>query len=523
MNQRSLIALAIIIFLSFLGGLAIYLITPFGIGTSPDSVVYIGVANNFAAGRGLTTNTAPGRYEPLTQYPPFYPFVLAVGGSFFGEPYQAAQALAGLVFGFNIFLVGAVLLRLIQWSVWPAVFGAAIMLLAPPMLGIHVMAWSEPIFILLCLLSFIVLSGSIQRQKFGWLIVSAVLASLALFTRYAGVALVTAGLIGIFSFSRGRWPRRLVEALTFGSISVMPLLALLTYNQQAAGSATNRIFAFHPVTRAQLWQGLTTLSSWVGLPVSLPTYVHLIVVGFIFVVSLVFALDLLRFGLSTSGAYQLGNSPPHFIVLLALFTGIYSAFVVLSISFLDANTPLDDRILSPIYVTFLILVIYLVSRYIHSRKPAVWRLIPGSMVLILLVVYGASSFPFLRTSRASGIGFSSPVWENSALLQEIRGLPVDVAIHSNVPEAIYLHTGRPATRLPRVYERSAAQSNPEFELELLAIEAKMATEKAVIAFFNQPGRIENPSLEDIEAILDLEIQTQAADGWIYTLTNPAGE
>ena len=145
------------------------------------------------------------------------------------------------------------------------------------------------------------------------------------------------------------------------------------------------------------------------------------------------------------------------------------------------------------------------------------------MVIILLLVYGASSFPFLRTSRAIGIGFSSPVWENSALLQEIRDLPVDVAIHSNVPEAIYLHTGRPALRLPRVYERSAAQSNPEFESELLALEAKMAAGQAVIAFFNQPGRIDNPSLDELEAILDLEIQAQAADGWIYTLADPAGE
>jgi len=100
---------------------------------------------------------------------------------------------------------------------------------------------------------------------------------------------------------------------------------------------------------------------------------------------------------------------------------------------------------------------------------------------------------------------------------------VDVAIHSNVPEAIYLHTGRPATRLPRVYERSAAQVNPEFESELLALEAKMAAEQAIFVFFNQPGRVENPSVREIEEILDLEIQTQAVDGWIYTLADPEGE
>ena len=153
------------------------------------------------------------------------------------------------------------------------------MLVAPTMLGIHVMAWSEPLFILLCLLSLIVLSGSIERQKYSWLILAGILASLALLTRFAGVALVAAGLVGIVFFSKTHWSKRLLESLTFGLISIVPLLALLVYNQQVSGSATNRILAFHPITRPRLWQGLTTVSTWLGLPDALPVWVHLVVVA----------------------------------------------------------------------------------------------------------------------------------------------------------------------------------------------------------------------------------------------------
>ena len=210
-------------------------------------------------------------------------------------------------------------------------------------------------------------------------------------------------------------------------------------------------------------------------------------------------------------------------MLIALFIGIYLFFLVVSISFLDANTPLDNRILSPVYVTFLILAIYLVSRFVYHRKSILWRLVLVGLVSVLFLLYAASSVQFMRASRTNGIGFSSPVWKNSALLAVIRALPLDMAIHSNVPEAINLHTGRPATRLPRVYELSAQKSNLEFESELLAVGEQMAGEHALIAYFNQPGRSDNPSLEDIEVILDLEVQTQANDGWIFELANQAGD
>ena len=62
MIQRGSIVNLLILLLVLLGGVIIYFITPFGIGTSPDSVVYIAAANNFLGGHGLTTSSAPDLY-----------------------------------------------------------------------------------------------------------------------------------------------------------------------------------------------------------------------------------------------------------------------------------------------------------------------------------------------------------------------------------------------------------------------------------------------------------------------------
>ena len=471
------------------------------------------------SGHGLTTSSLPDVYRPLTQYPPLYPILIAASSLVEPSPFQAARRLAGLIAFLNIFGVGAILLRLIPYSIWPAIVGAIFMLLAPVMLEIHLMAWSEPLFILLSLLAFSVLAGYFKRLKKSWLLLAAFLASLTLLTRYAGLAIVATGMLGIILFSRTAFNKRILKAVLYGSISVLPLFLLLIYNQQSIGTATNREIDFHPITRSHFGQGLITFSSWLGVPFQGATWIKVsLVLGFfLFLTFLSILFYRSQSDHEISGSTH--NLFPPFVWLLATFIGVYSLFLVISISFLDANTPLDNRILSPFYVCILIITIYVLSTAISSLKTSQSSWLATWLAGIFIFVYAATSIPMIRAYHTTGIGFSTLAWKNSELIELAMELPEPLAIYSNAPEAINLHAARSAASLARVFEQASQQYNLGLAADMNVLGAQMAKGKAVIIFFDQPGRMSKPNISDIQETLNLKIQSQSKDGWIYVLAD----
>ncbi len=515
-NSYILNLIYVIGFLAVLGVVGIILSTPYGIGTSPDSIGYIKAADNLISGHGLTTSEFPGVYQPLTQYPPLYSIVLAAGSWLIGDTLQAAKLIAGIIFGLNIFFVGLLLYTLIRSTPWPAMIGSGVMLAAHPMIDIHVMAWSEPLFILLCLLSLSALSVFFAKGNYGVFLVAAGFASLAALTRYAGMALVLTQLIGILFYSKGNWGKRVREIFIFGFISVLPLLAYLFYNQRVSGSATNRILSFHPITLPQIRLGFTTMTEWFGIPPTLPFERILIGTGLILALIVFLVIKQPKSEQIISVGNPSSGSPTRIFSLLTLFTGVYVLFLLVSISFLDANTELDGRILSPIYVSILLLIIDRTTRFLYPLKAGIWKLVAMIPIGLILVIYLFGTVTTLMTNRFYGIGFSAPAWRDSPLIKEIQTLPAETSIYTNIPEGIYLYTGRPAARLPRKFFLSSQEANLQFESEIAQIGRKLVTGHSVIAFSTFPDRSENPSLQDIQEVINLTGVSEVADGSIYS-------
>jgi 4-amino-4-deoxy-L-arabinose transferase-like glycosyltransferase len=517
MIPRETLIVLLLMAIAILGAVLVSYATPFGVGTSPDSVAYIGAAQNLRSGQGLTVPLGGFDSQPLTQFPPLYPLLLAISSLIGAEAYATARILSALLFGANVLLVGWILHRLAPQSAWAAVFASLGMLLVPVMLEIHVMAWSEPLFILLGLSALYALAVYLETASLLAFITAIGLTAAAFLTRYAGVVYLATGLLGILFLGSGKPNRRIRSAVVFGLAGALPVVCYLAYNQLVAGSATNREIAFHPVTRSQLWQGLTTFTGWLGIPNSLPAWLH----------GLIVLIGILLFGAALFLAVKAKNrsqetrpgaqSLPVMIQLLVLFVLMYGGFLLLSISFLDANTPLDNRILSPVYASLLIIGVYAATRLTaaNPHKPLIrWSLV--ALAGLLVVNWLRLSLPTLSLMHNQGIGFSTPAWQDSALLDQLKALPTDVMIYSNAPDAVYLLAGRPAARLPRIFELSSQQENTAYPEEMQAVGAQMIAGQAVIAFFTSQGRQSNPSQEDLLAALDLEISQQFADGLIFT-------
>jgi hypothetical protein len=489
------------------GAIGLSVMTRWGIGTSPDSAGYLVAARSLAASGGavLFREGLPGAVA-LTHYAPLYSLLLSAGGLFGVDPYDFTRWLNAALFAANVLLTSAMLRHVLGGAGWLWIAGVVWTMASVPILTLHVTMLSEPLFLLLTFLGLWQLAKYLETANRSSLVVAALAVGLAWLTRYAGVVTVAVGGLAVLTLGGGRLTRRIQDAIVFGVISSAGMLAWMVRNAVVSYSATGREFAVHPIERSHVWQLFYTMSSWLMIPDSGP--------------------DWLRFAawsaLGAAGAAALvamrreTGTPPPLVSLVAGFAAAYLAFLAVSISFFDAATPLDDRILSPVYVAGVVVTLWWARelRPVVARRPALARLLAA----VLIVFTGAVLAQAARLGAASysnGWGFSSTSWQGSPTIQRLKQLPETVLVYSNAPEIVYLQTGRAAHALPRQWSAMNQRPNPDYPTERAALERTLSREPAVVAYFNGlRGEAAPGGAQTLAADLQLRVRDRTTDGLI---------
>ncbi|MCL4262303.1 MAG: glycosyltransferase family 39 protein [Anaerolineae bacterium] len=495
--------------IALLGGLAflvVCLATRWNIGTSPDSVAYISTARDLASGNNGANDVA------LVFRPPFYPLLLALIGLVGVDPLIGARWLQALLFAGNVWLVGLIIRRYQPELWWLAPLGALLVLLAAPLVEIHAYAWTEPLFILLGFSGLYALSLFLDGRRSLWLLGAAVLLSLSLLTRYAGLAFVLTAGMGLLWLSRKKWGERLRDVLLLGLIACLPLVLWVARNLGQSGSATGRTFVFHPAGREHLWQAVYTASDWLLLPAPTPGWLRLLVLA----VVLSTAVALLLFPFVRR---QQPSSMPPFYRLLLIFVPTYLLFLLFSISFLDAATPLDGRILSPLYIAGVFLGMYVLAQlWAQTGRWRVVHLAITGLLILFVAVATLRSGRWVQMANAHGLGFSSVAWQEAAIIAEIKALPTETLIYTNSPDAVYLLTNREARPLPRKVEATTRVRNEQYAAELAALGQMLAQEQAVVVYFSRLGqRTLIPTPQELVESFALQPVAETAEGAIYAV------
>jgi hypothetical protein len=204
--------------------------------------------------------------------------------------------------------------------------------------------------------------------------------------------------------------------------------------------------------------------------------------------------------------------------VLALLAVVYGLFLIASISLVDANTPLDDRILAPIFIVGGVWVSYLAGRSarITRGKPAIQA---GLVVLGAVALVGSvqRSAMLAAEDYRAGIGFARVEWRHSPTIAWVNNLSLPGPIYSNSPEAIYLRTGRGAVRLPRPINNVTQQPNADYPSRMAAL-ANGLKAGGVIVFFRSVGGSSRPTESELMATLPVSIAYQGSDGAVYAAT-----
>lgn len=504
-----------------LAGLAlVFYSTPWGIGVGYDSVFYLSSAQNLLQGRGLIWPVGTNAYEPLIHYPPLYPLLLAGFGYIGVDLTAAARLVSGILFGVNVLLVGLLTARAAR-PCWVPIVVALLALGSPILLDVHLVAMTEPLFLCLLMLTLIALSVHLETGKAGFIGWAAGFTALASLTRYAGPALAAAGFMALLIFGHGGFVRRLRSGLTFVGISLLPLLAWYVRNFLVSGSASNREIAFHPPALVKLKGALVTISAWWLSPDASPGVkkVGLVLVGLVIVGLFVWVIR--RRTLSSvradSQAVQPSLQAP---TLLVLFIMAYTALLLASLTFVDASTRLNDRILSPIYLTSLTLIGVLVGSVLErTGKPKAFTalfLIPS---ILLLGSYGIRTTALVSEMRENGRGFTGQAWLSSETIALVQSMDIDGVVYSSEALPLYYLTGQAAFWVPEKIDPLAASEISDYQEDLARMRERLRAPDSYLVLFDKSfNRVEMPPVEEV--VEGFELLHRTSDGSIWVVSKP---
>jgi 4-amino-4-deoxy-L-arabinose transferase-like glycosyltransferase len=506
--------------LVLVGMAALWRSTPYGLGLVNDSATYVEGATSLLAGKGYVRTSGGGELKPITHFPPFFSLLLAGLGLAGMDLLQGARVLITLLFGVDILLVGLSVYK-ISHSIAFAWFGALLLAVSDLHIGVFSFALSEPLFLTLMLAAFLCLAEAIDRPHWGWMALTGFLLSLAYLTRYAGASLILAAILVLVLLRPTKTLKR-IGVMLGGAI--LPILAWMGYNLALSGlgSLGNRQLVWHPAPLRSLFEALKNLLTWIApndLLAAGPIWGRLLSL-----LSLLLLPGLLawlvwvvrrRFKFKEQEGKLNGSLILAFT--LALHVLVYLGFLVVSLSLFDASTPLDDRILSVIYLPEMILfasgLAWLWTRFTQRIAVLRWVLVIFCVTLALFSV--KDGIAVVNQLRQEGQGFAHRGWSESPAIRAIRDMP-PVVIYSNKPGAIFLLTGKSAYVVPTPIDTVTGLPRSNYSTDLAQMQQRVRQGQAVLVLFDLRDSADPDEVQLFEDLSSgLTVQADYGDAVIF--------
>ena len=520
-RQSPLASILTLVLLAVSGTFLVLYATPQGLGLSDDSIAYIAGARSILAGEGYREAWLASN-QPVTHFPPGFSSVLALVGISGLDPLRGTRFVNSLIFGANIFLLGLIGWRMTRSRI-AGIMLAILFLINGSLFRVHTTAMSEPLYIFFTLAAFLAFwhyfshesrseltaksardakkekklggLGGLSPQheghgSNGFLLATAIFTAFAYLTRYAGLALLATFLFSLLIL-HDTWKKRLTSAGIFLAGFLPFALAWGIRNRLLTDNATNRQLVYHPITAENIETGIFNVSlflmpfeEWRRIIVRTPN-MFWIILGFIVLTLLVWVVTkgLKKF-------FQPATETPDVLSFISVmyFFG-YMASILSSMMLFDASTKFQLRILSPVYVSLLIMLVYLLWRLWDQKSTPsrfrfyVSRIIFFTLVIIISLTSIYSLTDVLTQLRKGGQGYASFRWFDSEAMDFLSELPDGTRIYSNQVGPVYLYTGRPGYVLPDLVDPVTGLPREGYTEGVAALQADVLSGEAALALF----------------------------------------
>lgn len=488
----------------------------YGPGISPDSTIYIAVAKNLLAGNGFY-----GGEISVTHYPPFYSILLAIVSVFeTGELLQVARLLHSILFGTSVCLIVFAVQKCTDGNFWASIFALLLFLSSASLILIYSMAWSESSFIILSLTTLLLLSYYCKRPSIKLLLAASITSGLAIVTRYIGITLLPMIVIGVVLLGNQIVRNKIRDTIIAVVVSCFPIGVWIIGNLIVKQSATNRTFAIHPIGLSHIESLFKTFYYFIFPVQALEWIQNLLIFG----ISLAFLLSTFKILFQKNSIFSVRRDSIRFnLFLLCLtFFFIYIAFLMISISFFDAHTPLDFRILAP---AFLILIIaFITLTWSLFQSPGQKFIKRGLLCLAILSIALNSRHAILRIIEIhnNGIGYSSKSWRNSETIHYLKFVSLNDSTFTNGVDVLRFWTGMETMVLPNKVHPTTLVPNHDYKEQLQYLCDDVKRGNANIIFFKNINRSYLPKFSELTKC-DLPLLMESNDGVIFgtqVIVNP---
>lgn len=421
-------------------GLVLYS-TVWGSGLISDSFQYIATAKTVVSQGYWGYLAEDGSFIPLTQYPPFFPAVLALLEFFGVNSLNGVRFLNAFLMGLNIFFVGETVRHITKRNIW-GLLAAIFFTMNRQFIEAHAWALSEPLYYFLALTGILIFAISIERQdrRYWW---AGVVFALAALTRYIGVALIVSGMLILLWGKKPILPK-LLRSLGFGGLSLAPLGLWTVRNALLTNTINNRSFSIVPLSLKNLLSLIQTILGWFIPPVWVVGHEK---IWLLVIISGGCALGIwlgLSWSKSQKSLFQTALINP--LSIFWFFATIFHlVFLVLAKIGFDHNIGFGDRLLSPLWLGGIILMVtFMAGLWEEKNVMARWLVILGGGYLLVYFLVG--SVLALPAWHKQGLGLARKSWHLSQAILTLQTLDT-ASVYSNSPATVYLWAGSPGHSL----------------------------------------------------------------------------
>lgn len=436
----------------------------YGVGVSPDSVNYVEIANNFKDGKGIINNKG----KLVNHWPPFYSILKGTFSKLTGvEVLNMARYLNAVLIALVFVLFNLIIKRYQLNTALQASLNLILLFSAP--LTIFLMVWSEGLFMFILLTIVYFYLNWLDTNKTHQLILAGLLSGIMILTRYAGIGFILGILIYTFFLHKDKFSKRFLYCCIYGGISLATFSTWTLYTSLSEQATVSRKFVYHPITLDKIKTFFITLNNWIVPSYSIIAYIFLAILFMLLWSNLK----------AKQGLPSINTKAKESMKLIGILIAAYFFLLLVAISFFDAYTPLDNRILSSIFVLILLLLAPLLNKIsFHQIEQRSVFAILG----VILISTSLHNIPTYQKYYQEGRGYNSKKWIESETIQALKELKFK-KVYSNGPELLRFYfpeKSKNLLALPRWISPFTRKKASEFDKNFNNIKRKVDKGKAIV-------------------------------------------
>jgi len=497
--NRLIITIVFVVF-----GCSLILITTrnYNLSIDADGKAYVLVSRNIMDGNGVVN--AQG--ELVRHWPPLYPIILAGCTGVSGADGLSAGRYLNAALIALMFLVFNLILARQRIGPGLTIFMNLLLLFSLP-ITIYAWFYSEGLFMVFLLSALFFIFKWTDDSKKITLIIAGVISGLSIVTRYAGIGFIGGIALYILFFHPDKVKTRISNLGIYISSLAIMLIPWLIYILMMGGRSANRELIFHPITFSKFSSMFSTMISWIA-----PNMIFAAIGGILFIILVSVAVwKFTHFKKIILNTYQENKGYYRILILTSVS---YLLFLFVSISFWDAYSPLNDRMLTPLFPLLLFLLVVFLKEAFSSRY---FKVI--TMVVCMFTFIGESvvSFTFWKDHYLMGHGFTAKEWQDSETIDYVRNHQ-QYNIYSNGDDVIYLHIPDLESEIRPVpsWINPMTQSRYDsFDDDLARMKSQVDSGQALIVYFyNVEGRAYLIQAEELLAFFEGYDLMSYEDGFV---------